>query len=313
MNTEENGEDHNLSSGNVYFFKSFADLQIALPLPIPSVDATQYERVVAGVRDSVALTAAGELEYICEGIFQSSNGHLSRWKPDDAIVVDAACGFRHVVALDSLNRVWTWGSNVRGALGRSLHESMAHDAQPGLVVFDGSLRDVRWVEVNSGWSHVVIRGVRSDGTTVFAGWGRSDMGQLPRDDSQLSAPEKRTLLPTCLTKLPGGHHFTDVWTAAESTFATDEGGLLWSSGWNEHGNLGTGDCENRVTWSQVSTANKDGQLRQIRLALRNCAEAFACSGSHCFAIIDCSAVDDNEVRRDSSTAVAPNAIDAVSK
>ena len=40
--------------------------------------------------------------------------------------------------------------------------------------------------------------------------------------------------------LPNGLSICEIWTGSEFTVVADEQGFLWSSGWNEHGNLGRG-------------------------------------------------------------------------
>ena len=178
-------------------------------------------KVVAGVRHSAVLSREGVVTLVGEDRHQMPRV----WRPEDAAVVDVGCGLRHAVALDSLGRVWTWGSNRHASLGRRV----PGDADgPGLV--EGLPSGVRWVGVECGWSHSVVKGVAPDGSAVFLGWGRSDMGQLPAviDDSS-----DNTLLRRLLPLPEGG--LTDVWMAGESTFAADEHGFLWGTGWNDHG------------------------------------------------------------------------------
>ena len=179
-------------------------------------------KVVAGVRHSAVISEQGEVT-----LYGEDKNHMLRvWKPQDAAVVEVRCGLRHVVALDSLGRVWSWGSNKHGSLGRCL---AGESDDPGLV--EGLSSDVRWVGVASGWSHCIVKGIRLDGSVVFAGWGRADMGQLPWAGDALSeaAMPVHDLLP-----LPHGT-LIDVWAAGESSYGADELGYLWATGWNDHG------------------------------------------------------------------------------
>ena len=125
-------------------------------------------------------------------------------------------------------------------------------------------------QLSCGWSHTVVRGVRPDGSLVFYGWGRRDLGQLPRDVNLCADPKSRQLMraevETCDVGVlpessasysqphplplppyasPEGSLFSgqrsalqEVWCAGEGIWACCAERYLWYSGWNEHGNLG---------------------------------------------------------------------------
>lgn len=122
-----------------------------------------------------------------------------------------------------------------------------------------------------GWSHTIVRGVRTDGSVACAAWGRRNLGQYPVEDSTQEQVEcdkgkkikedssktvreigdmndlgmegpgsiKPTHVPQRLV-LPNGLVVREVWAGSEYTVVADEAGYLWASGWNEHGNLGRG-------------------------------------------------------------------------
>ena len=54
--------------------------------------------------------------------------------------------------------------------------------------------------------------------------------------------------------LPNGLSICEIWAGSEFTVVADEQGFLWSSGWNEHGNLGRGSGSDFVSsddWVKV--------------------------------------------------------------
>ena len=111
-----------------------------------------------------------------------------------------------------------------------------------------------------GWSHTVIRGVRSNGSVASAAWGRRNLGQYPVEDStqeQLEHAKKNKSVSSNLSGgsaemeahegppyspqrlvLPHGLSVREVWAGSEYTVVADQDGYLWATGWNEHGNLG---------------------------------------------------------------------------
>lgn len=98
-----------------------------------------------------------------------------------------------------------------------------------------------------GWSHNIAKGITCNGCFVFVGWGRCDMGQLPRCSSSTSQERSipyPTLLPPPppMSKLPVSpqREIKEVWCGSEFTVASDAEGFLWGCGWSEHGNLSCG-------------------------------------------------------------------------
>ena len=122
------------------------------------------------------------------------------------------------------------------------------------------------VKVSCGWSHTVIRGVRSDGSVASAAWGRRNLGQYPEEDSTQEKIEHDENSENNTTEvegkgsklkngmegpgsmrsfnspqrlvLPDGLSVREVWAGSEYTVIADQHGYLWATGWNEHGNLG---------------------------------------------------------------------------
>lgn len=151
-----------------------------------------------------------------------------------------------------------------------------------------------FVKVVCGWSHAVVRGVRTDGSVACAAWGRRNLGQYPVEDSTQKQVEcdndkkseedssktalenedmndlgmegpgsvKPTHVPHRLV-LPNGLDVREVWVGSEYTVVADQAGYLWASGWNEHGNLGrdTGDLAFVSSNDWVKVMHSDKSLR----------------------------------------------------
>lgn len=78
------------------------------------------------------------------------------------------------------------------------------------------------------------------------GWGRNDHGQVGGKEE---APRpKRLELPEALKKEGGVKQLT---VGAEHNVALSAKGNLWCWGWNEHGQLGVGDIEDRFDPSPI--------------------------------------------------------------
>ena len=196
---------------------------------------------------------------------------VGRWRPPDGSkLVQVACGRRHTVVLDEYGRVWTLGDNKHGQLGRS--SSMAKrgtlsNAEPQLV--DGPLGEVNsgCFAICSGWSHILA--LTRDGighrAVTLHGWGRNDKGQLGIRSLQDQVLAPRALEPMLDSERA---HISDGGTisiqaaccGAESSHILDVNGKVYSTGWNEHGNLAVGRVgndvggEHSVTWMAASGA-----------------------------------------------------------
>ena len=195
--------------------------------------------VAAGLFHSGAITSEGELITWGCGRFgqccaptDSSSSTLARWRPPDGSkLVQVACGRRHTIVLDEHGRVWSMGSNKYGQLGRVA----TSDVEPKLV--DGHLgqKNSGCFAIYSGWSHVVaLSQNKSSANTTVYGWGRFDKGQLGFSFTQEVGGFAPRVLSFANVDLP----IQSACCGAESSHLLDAFGNIYSSGWNEHGNLG---------------------------------------------------------------------------
>lgn len=221
--------------------------------------------VCAGLFHTCGITSDGELvAFGCSRFGQSLSLSLTndkddgrssgirRWRPEDGSrLVQVACGRRHTVVLDEHGRVWTFGENKYGQLGRDVVEVEGStntrknkwDSTPRLVdgVFGvkndkSRISGVSWYDVDCGWSHTVVVVHKGDGCSEVYGWGRNDKGQLGTGSSD------NVKTPTLVfDSLSTG--IDSVSCGSESSMVLDASGTVWGCGWNEHGNLGIGSVD----------------------------------------------------------------------
>jgi alpha-tubulin suppressor-like RCC1 family protein len=216
----------------------------------------QVRAVAAGLFHSAVITEGGELITFGCGRFGQSLSTMTddgevwigRWKPEDrSQLVDVACGRRHTIVVDVKGRVWSFGENKYGQLGRDIEG--VKDPNPTLVEGLEPVPRGSTVHVDCGWSHTVLHIGAPDGTSSFFGWGRNDKGQLGTGTTEavsspiLLFPDKELQAVAC---------------GSESTIALDTGGQLWGCGWNEHGNLATGCQEDKLDLTKTVGARVVG-------------------------------------------------------
>lgn len=230
---------------------------IAIPPMTPEFMKNEKVDIVgAGLFHSAVVTKSGELiTFGCNRFGQSNLLNeeseipkssdqppcaYRRWKPNDADrVIDVSCGRRHTIAVDSLNRIWTFGENKHGQLGRITKGKKG--STPSVVNMNGKIEEDDHVAVYCGWSHTVIHVIGREGNKLF-GFGRNDKGQLGTGSDALVG------LPI---EIFSDKRMKSVQCGSESTMIIDVEDQLWGCGWNEHGNLGTGDQEDSFTLSKT--------------------------------------------------------------
>lgn len=161
---------------------------------------------------------------------------MGRWKPPDGSkLVEVACGRRHTALLDEHGRVWTMGDNKYGQLGHLSSTLSYHE--PKLV--DGPLGqiDSGCFSIYTGWSHIIALTRDDEGIVSVYGWGRNDKGQLGMNtvDDYIFVPRAIDLL------INNDIVVQAACCGAESSHIRDINGNIYSTGWNEHGNLAIGN------------------------------------------------------------------------
>lgn len=178
-------------------------------------------------------------------------------------VTTVCCGWQHSAALLETGSLLTWGNNRHGQCARPPSTAGGSSVAGGAGGTGGetstgraprrrtavlperpsvpdSLTTIAIAQVDTGWHHFAA--LTREGRVLT--WGRGGHGQL--GDGTLESRGEPREVP-----LPGSSEVADVACGSEHCCAVRRDGTLWMWGWNEHGNLGLGDCVNRTTPTQV--------------------------------------------------------------
>ncbi|XP_071543496.1 secretion-regulating guanine nucleotide exchange factor [Panulirus ornatus] len=256
-------------SGQVWVWGSNSHGQLGLPkdevpftsLPI-CLDLTNVVSVSAGLRHTAAATRDGRAYTWGQGHrgqlgHIDSEGQLVKQQPTPRVVdhiegkvLSVACGQNTTYALTAEGQVLAWGDNKWGQLAHD-PRNVAYFTCP-LTIPHNYFGGERVMWLRAGWTHCVV-GVTSGAVYV---WGRADYGQLgPLEDEKEDSSSDTTAyevlhkryryIPSCLSL---NKSIRGVACGSEHNLAitgsTGEDGLLYTWGWNEHGNCGNGTTNN---------------------------------------------------------------------
>lgn len=229
----------------------FLELAPALPL----------RQLAAGWNCSVAVDANG-IVWACGQFSGSAASTVPRALAcDDRRVVAVACGMTHALAIADNGAVFGWGGNQHGQLG--LEERVV--AEPQLIP---ALAHVAARSVACGRRHSAV--VRGDGGVVGLGCNRHGqiaLSGLPQRVVPARAVRCLWDATAVLGEPDASSGLFGVWVVGKAGFgatrinessvagwravacgsehlaALDERGAVHMYGWNEHGQLGRGDCD----------------------------------------------------------------------
>eukprot|EP00559_Dactyliosolen_fragilissimus_P006808 CAMPEP_0184870952 /NCGR_PEP_ID=MMETSP0580-20130426/39340_1 /TAXON_ID=1118495 /ORGANISM="Dactyliosolen fragilissimus" /LENGTH=735 /DNA_ID=CAMNT_0027373351 /DNA_START=173 /DNA_END=2377 /DNA_ORIENTATION=- len=251
------------------------DTKDSVKVPVPTVPEfakdKRFVAVAAGLHHSAAITEHGELvtfgftRYgMCvprEDIDRRKMPGVAWWRPEDGSrLIAVSCGQKHTMVLDEHGRVWTMGDNKHGQLGRNGGKSDGPSLVNGTLGEKGS----GCIAIDCGWSHciaIVLAKINKSGQLDqekhIYGWGRNDKGQLGCE------PYLRELPLYALYKDIAGRKIKSFSCGAESSMLVDESGKIWGCGWNDHGNISTGDNSDVYEMTEiVGTTMRNPKLDQ---------------------------------------------------
>lgn len=252
------------SRGQVTGIKNPASLSSKIPhmMTPESLVKEYFIDIATGLFHSAGINQNGELlTWGCQTYGQtlvtdSKDDLVRRWKPEDgSSLVKVTCGRRHTVMLDEHGRIWTMGDNKYGQLGRPTTGS--NKAVPELVAGQLGRKGSGCFDISCGWSHcmaLVTKGILRKNDLY--GWGRNDKGQLGFNDKNSNMKGSVVTQPHQLDIGNDDDRILKFSCGAESSVVllnndNNAAGTLWACGWNEHGNLSTGDTDDVLEWKHI--------------------------------------------------------------
>lgn len=234
---------------------------------------TTITTIVASSLYTAALLSDGTLStwgangngQLGDGTRTSSNTptRVPDFPPSGTTVTAVATGGGHTSALLSDGTLYTWGVNSSGQLGDGTNEdALSPNRVPDFPPPGTTITSV----ANGG---VYSAAILSNGALYT--WGSNNFGQLG-----IGTRESKTT-PTLVPDFPpAGTTITTIATGGSYTVALLSDGSLYTWGWNQYGQLGTGTTANEHTPTRVPNYPPTGTT----------ITAIAVGGLHAAALLD---------------------------
>ncbi len=173
-------------------------------------------------------------------------------------VVDTCMGGHHSCAVKHDGTVWCWGHNYWNVLGSTVDATYSKVAVQ--VTADGSGTPFTGaVKVACGIDRACVL---KDDTTVWC-WGENNEGALGIGDaSPISVPHPVQVVKQNHSPLNG---IIDIDLDDLTSYALDAQGHVWSWGYNNHGQLGTGDTTSRWFAVPVMESNSTPLTNAVQI------------------------------------------------
>lgn len=142
-------------------------------------------------------------------------------------------GEKFGMAIKNDGSIWGWGLNIYGYLGNGSTTGYEIPTQ----TITGN-----WTSIAAGQEHSL--GLKPDGT--LWSWGKGTTGQLGRNVSVVS-----NLIPG---QVGSSNNWMAIEAGADNSFGIMNDGTLWGWGWNQWGELGTGDFFQQDSPQQAGTS-----------------------------------------------------------
>ncbi len=213
-----------------------------------------YSQIMAGANHSMVLTTDGGL-YVWgrNDLGQLGVGHTT--DSNVAVSVDLtgvlagkvpvfiAAGDDHSLVVTSEGRAYAWGLNDRGQLGDG---TQTNRLSPVEVPLTGALAGKAISKAWAGSTHTFVQA--TDGTLF--GWGSNDHGQL---GTGTVSTEELVAVPVVMNGALAGKTITKITAGKDFTLILCSDGSVCGMGDNRFGSLGTGDREDRIEPTAITS------------------------------------------------------------
>ena len=182
-------------------------------------------------------------------------------------IKQVACGYGCTFILKNDGSVWSCGYNNKGQLG--LNDTTNRNAFTQVTTNINN--DVK--QIACGYSHTII--LKNDGSVW--GCGLNANGQLGLGDTT-----DRTTFTQVTTNI--NNEIKQIVCGYGCTFILKNDGSVWSCGYNNKGQLGLNDTDNRTTFTQV-TANINNDVKEVfcgylnTFILKNDSSVYSCGNN----------------------------------
>ena len=189
-----------------------------------STSEVRYAQITAGRNCSLAVGSDGNVygwgynhySQVAEYEKNDMPAPIPVFTPEGAKIIQVSAGFYHVMALDSEGRIWTWGFDSDGQLGRT-PTAATPARRPGLVA---APKNVGFIAVSAGRTHSAA--LDQDGNIWT--WGNNAYKQLGRDTSGTNDATPEKIRPS------RGTAFTMVSAGFTHSIGLSADGTAWSWG-----------------------------------------------------------------------------------
>ena len=207
-----------------------------------SLDRTQISasnQYVAMIKTNGTLWSWGMNEYGQLGHNERTQYSSPKQVGTDTTWSKLTQGYWNIHAIKTDGSMWTWGHTHYGTLGDNTNVQKSSPVQIGTAT--------DWAEVNSAYLHTLA--LKTNGELWM--WGNNNQGQngLNEPDVWRSAP----------IQVGTDTNWAAVSTGHRGSTARKTDGTLWTWGWNEKGELGHNDVNDRSSPTQVPGTSWGGQ------------------------------------------------------
>ncbi len=257
-------------------------------VPMPTLVNTDewVKKVVAGNRFVLALTDQGEVLSWGENIVgqlgdgtqvNSAVPHAITVLPplSTAVITDISAGQFHSLALADDGRVYSWGSNSYGQLGRTTASTIS--VTSATVNMTGVLAGKKVLRITAGAAHSLVL---ADDGRLYA-WGDNSENTYLGDYNFIG---NSSALPLAVRMQEfGSRQIVQITAGYFHSMALAEDGTLYSWGFNGGLQLGGGPFQTslKVPSEMLPTGSREGKtiLRLADQAMGGCVHALTADGS----------------------------------